>query len=121
MRNEKKPSVLEDLLLRQKPAKILISLKTSKESIYATILSRETNCTYSHTIKILNVLQSMGLVKFDKKGRIKKVTLTDDGWDIAHNLEALTKKFDQIDEKVAERERAPKREKPKTKNKKGKK
>ncbi len=120
MRDEKKPSVLEDLLLRQKPAKILISLKTSKESIYATILSRETNCTYSHTIKILNVLQRLGLVNFDKKGRIKKVTLTDDGWDIAHNLEALTKKFDQIEDKVKESEKNQKKDKPKAK-KKGKK
>ena len=116
MRDERQMSILEDLLLREKPAKILISLKTSKESIYATILSRETNCTYSHTIKILNTLQEQGLVKFDKKGRIKKVTLTDDGWDIAHNLEALTKKFDQIQEKVIESAalpRAAKKEKTK--------
>ena len=115
MIDEKKSTELEQLLLREKPAKILISLKTSKESIYATILSRETNCTYSHTIKILNVLQKQGLVNFDKKGRIKKVTLTDDGWDISHNLEALTKKFDQIEEKVREREKSQKKEKPKAK------
>jgi len=108
MINERKSSQLEDLLLREKPAKILISLKTSKESIYATILSRETNCTYSHTIKILNVLERLGLVKFDKKGRIKRVTLTDDGWDIAHNLEALTKKFEQIEEKVEEKSKVKK-------------
>ena len=115
MRIDKQPSQLENLLLREKPAKILISLKTSKESIYATILSRETNCTYSHTIKILNVLENLGLVKFDKKGRIKKVTLTDDGWDIAHNLEALTKKFDQIEEKV--KNQTTKKEKSKIKKK----
>ena len=100
MRDIKVPSLLEDLLLREKPAKILISLKTSKESIYATILSRETNCTYSHTIKILNILQDQGLVDFEKSGRIKRVKLTSDGWDIAHNLEALTKKFEQICDKA---------------------
>jgi predicted transcriptional regulator len=100
MRDEKVPSLLEDLVLREKPAKILISLKTSKESIYATILSRETNCTYSHTIKILNVLKDQGLVDFEKTGRIKKVRLTSDGWDVAHNLEALTKKFEQIGDKA---------------------
>ena len=118
MREEKKPSILEDLLLRDKPAKILISLKTSKESIYATILSRETNCTYSHTIKILNTLERMGVVKFDKKGRIKKVVLTGDGWDIAHNLEALTKKFEQIQEKIVENDKVPKKEKVEKKKKK---
>jgi len=117
MIGDKKPSVLEDLLLREKPARILLSMKTSKESVYATILSRETNCTYSHTIKILNVLEKMGLVKFDKKGRIKRVTLTHDGWDIAHNLEALTKKFDQIEDKAKQEDKPPKKEKPQKKEK----
>jgi predicted transcriptional regulator len=108
MRNGKDPGMLEDLLLRDKPAKILISLKTSKDSIYATILSRETNCTYSHTIKILNVLREQGLVQFDKIGRIKKVKLTPDGWDIAQSLESLTRKFEQIDDKTARKAEKPK-------------
>ncbi len=118
MINSDIPSMLEDLLLRDKPAKILISLKTSKDSIYATILSRETNCTYSHTIKILNVLKNQGLVEFDKVGRIKKVKLTPDGWDIAQNLETLTKKFEQITEKVRKSEKSKAAAKPKAKKKK---
>jgi predicted transcriptional regulator len=113
MSEYKSPGTLEDLILREKPARILISLKTSKESIYATILSRETKCTYSHTIKILDVLRDQGLVEFEKLGRIKKVKLTSDGWDVSHNLEALTKKFDQIGEKAKTLviERRPKRQK----------
>jgi len=91
--------VLEDLFLREKPARILLALKTAKTPVYATILSKEADCTYSHTIKILDVLQSMGLVVFDKKGRIKGVKLTDDGWDIAHNMEAVKKKLVQVEEK----------------------
>ena len=91
--------ILEDLFLREKPARILLALKTSKIPVYATILSKEADCTYSHTIKILDVLQNMGLVIFDKKGRIKGVKLTDDGWDIAHNLEAMKKKLVQIEGK----------------------
>lgn len=100
--------VLEDLFLREKPARILLALKTSKIPVYATILSKEADCTYSHTIKILNVLQNMGLVVFDKKGRIKGVKLTDDGWDIAHNLEAMKKKLIQVEgkhKKQAKREK----------------
>ncbi len=108
MRNEKAPGTLEDLLLRDKPAKILISLKTSKDSMYATILSRETNCTYSHTIKILNVLRDQGLVQFDKVGRIKKVKLTPEGWDVAQNLESLTKKLEQIGDKASRKAEKPK-------------
>ena len=98
-----KNSILEELFLREKPARILLGMKTSKESIvYATILSKEADCTYSHTIKILNVFRKLGIVQFEKKGRIKTVALTDDGWDIAHNLEAMLKKFTQIE--ASERE-----------------
>lgn len=93
----KKPGILEDLFLRDKPAKILLSLKTAKDSVYATILSKEADCTYSHTIKILGILEKLGIVKSEKSGRIRKVVLTDDGWDIAHNLEAIIKKFKQIE------------------------
>ncbi|MBN1896169.1 MAG: winged helix DNA-binding protein [Candidatus Aenigmarchaeota archaeon] len=100
MQNINAPNALEDLLLRDKPAKILISLKTSKESIYATILSRETNCTYSHTIKILDVLRDQGLVEFEKHGRIKTVKLTQDGWEVAQNLETLTKRLENVTDKV---------------------
>lgn len=92
--------ILVDMFLREKPAKILLGLKTTKGSIYATMLSKEANCTYSHTIKILNVFKELGLVEFEKTGRIKKVTLTDDGWDIAHNLEAMIKKFLHMEDTV---------------------
>jgi predicted transcriptional regulator len=94
--------VLEDLFLREKPARILLGLKTTKESIYATVLSKNSDCTYSHTVKILNLFKQLGIVKFEKTGRIKKVFLTDDGWDIAHNLEAMIKKFDLIENSLAE-------------------
>ncbi|MFH1978748.1 MAG: hypothetical protein ABIJ92_05465 [Candidatus Aenigmatarchaeota archaeon] len=102
-------NVLEDLFLREKPAKILLGLKTSKESVYATTLSKEANCTYSHTIKILDMFNKLGIVKFDKQGRIKRVTLTDDGWDIAHNLEAMIKKLTQIEENVDRSKRTKKK------------
>jgi predicted transcriptional regulator len=96
--NDAQNSILGDLFLREKPAKILLGMKISKDTpMYATILSKEADCTYSHTIKILNVFRQLGIVKFEKKGRIKTVVLTDDGWDIAHNLEAIIKKFGMIE------------------------
>lgn len=92
---------LEDLFLRQKPAKIFMGLKTSKDKpVYATILSKHADCTYSHTIKILNILKKLGLVDFQKTGRVKTVNLTDDGWDVAHNIEAIMKKFAQLQSKA---------------------
>jgi len=46
------------------------------------------------------MLRKLGIVKFEKKGRIKNVALTDDGWDIAHNLEAMIKKFKHIENSI---------------------
>ncbi len=108
---------LEEQFLREKPARILLGMKTSKDStVYATLLSKEADCTYSHTIKILNTFRKYGIVRFEKKGRIKTVMLTDDGWDIAHNLEAMLKKFRQIES--AERDETPKNQKNRKSNKK---
>ena len=103
--------ILEDLFLREKPAKILLGMKTSKDSVYATILSKEADCTYSHTIKILNLFKNLGIVKFEKTGRIKRVILTDDGWDIAHNLEAMIKKFVMIEDSTEKNEKKERKNK----------
>jgi predicted transcriptional regulator len=106
---EKETESLYNLFLRDKPAKILLALKSAKTPVYATILSKESNCTYSHTVKILNTLESLGIVKLEKKGRIKGVQLTSDGWDIAHNLEAMSKKFAQIEENLKKQKQEAKK------------
>ena len=107
-------TLLDELFLREKPAKIFLGLKTRKEeAIYATILSKEADCTYSHTIKILNTLKKLGLVDFEKTGRIKKVKLTDDGWDVAHNLEAIMKKFQQLEDNMEKQKKKIGKEEPK--------
>jgi len=93
--------MVEDLFLREKPSKILMGLKGAKGSVYATLLSKDADCTYSHTIKILNMFKKLGIVEFEKKGRIKRVILTDNGWDIAHNLEAMTKKLTQLEDSLS--------------------
>jgi len=109
---EREISILQDIFLREKPARILMGLKTAKESVYATILSKEADCTYSHTIKILNLFKKLGIVRFEKKGRIKRVMLTDDGWDIAHNLEAMIKKFTHIETRPPKEEEEKEEKKP---------
>ncbi|VVB54936.1 Uncharacterised protein [uncultured archaeon] len=80
---------LAGLLLHQKPAKMLLALKSTTK--YATQLAKESDCTYTHTLKILDEFQKYGLVQFNKEGRIKEVTLTDRGVDIAHELEGLVR------------------------------
>ena len=89
------------MFLREMPAKIFMDLRSSKKPIYVTPLAKDTNCTYSHVIKILGVFDAFGLVKFQKTGRIKTVSLTKDGEEIADTVGVLTKKLVQIEESVA--------------------
>lgn len=87
------------LFLRPKPVKILISLKNGPK--YATILSKEVDCTYSHTVKLLDQFKGFGLVDFEKKGRIKIVKLTEEGQDLAHSVEITLMKLTKLKEKIS--------------------
>jgi DNA-binding transcriptional ArsR family regulator len=89
-----KSTGLVGLLLHEKPAGILLSLKDS-DGKYASILSKENDCTYTHTLKILNQLEENGIVEFKKEGRIKFVKLTGLGEDVAHELEGLVRHLEK--------------------------
>ena len=98
MKNNQK-NIFETLFLHPKPVKMLTSLK--KEDIqYATQVSKVVDCTYSHTVKVLDMFKRMGLVVFEKKGRIKLVRLTDEGQEIAHDFEGIRRKFLKMGQKV---------------------
>jgi len=92
--NEKK-NIIEKIFLHSKPVQMLISLKNER-SKYTTQVSKEVDCTYSHTVKILNMFKKLGLVSFSKKGRIKNVKLTEEGEEIAHEFEGISKKLARI-------------------------
>lgn len=91
---------LVKLFLRTKPVKILTTLKNGPK--YATIVSKEVDCTYSHTVKLLDIFKDLGLVNFDKRGRIKMISLTEDGEDLAHAIEGILMKLTRIKEKIEE-------------------
>jgi len=82
------------LFLRPKPVMLLTGLR--EEPKYATILSKEIDCTYSHTVKLLNSFKKMGLVDFEKRGRIKIVKLTATGAELAHAMEGVLMRLNKI-------------------------
>lgn len=89
---------LEKVFLHTKPAKILVGLKRGKKPKYASILSKEADCTYSHTVKILNTLEEHSLIEFEKKGRRKIINLTESGEDMAYDMENLLRKMERAEE-----------------------
>ncbi len=78
-----------DVFFRKKPALMLIALKKSSRARYGSLLAKEVDCTYSHAVKILQGLQKIGLVEFEKKGRIKIIKLTRRGLEIANHMERV--------------------------------
>ncbi|MBW6462273.1 MAG: MarR family winged helix-turn-helix transcriptional regulator [DPANN group archaeon] len=71
-----------------KPVQILIALQSNSEN-YASTVAKIVDCTYSHTMKILEAFHNEGIVSFDKKGRVKFVSLTEKGKNIAKDFEKI--------------------------------
>lgn len=94
--NNMDESELIRLFLRMKPVDIITVLKRGPR--YATQISKEVDCTYSHTVKLLDEFRDLGLVVFKKQGRIKIIELTEDGEDLSHAIEGVLMKLSRIRE-----------------------
>jgi len=75
-----------DIFFRRKPALMMIALRKLNRVRYGSVLAKEVDCTYSHAVKILQTLEELGLVTFEKKGRIKLIKLTKKGIDVADSI-----------------------------------
>ena len=75
-----------NVFFREKPAMMLVELKNAKSEVYASSLAKSVDCTYSHVVKILQEMEKAGLINFEKQGRLKLLTLTKTGSEVAdHN------------------------------------
>ncbi len=90
---------LDDIFLHVKPAKIMVGLVRGHDTKYASVLSKEADCTYSHTVKILDQFKEHGLIEFRKEGRKKLIELTDEGEEVAEHMADL---MDALDENSTE-------------------
>ena len=84
-----KPKDNFDVFFRRKPALMLVALKKLTRARYGSILAKEVDCTYSHAVKILQMLEKLDLVTFEKKGRIKLIKLTKRGEEVATSIENI--------------------------------
>jgi predicted transcriptional regulator len=79
-----------NVFFREKPASMLIEMRrNSKKEIYASNLAKSVDCTYSHVVKILQQMQKAGLVNFDKQGRLKLLSLTKKGEEVANSIDKI--------------------------------
>ncbi|MBI2102284.1 winged helix DNA-binding protein [Candidatus Woesearchaeota archaeon] len=87
--NKNKKKVIFDVFFREKPAMMLVELKNANNSVYASVLAKQIDCTYSHVVKILQEMQKADLINFKKEGRLKLLELTKKGQEIASNIESI--------------------------------
>ncbi len=79
-------NIIFNVFFREKPALMLVGLKNAKGEMYASSLAKQIDCTYSHVVKILQQMEKHELINFDKQGRLKLLTLTKKGEDVADNI-----------------------------------
>ncbi len=80
---------VSNLFLREKPIALLLCLLNTTKTQYPSLLAKESKCTYSHTVHLLQKMEKANLINFQKKGRLKLVGLTNKG-------EAVSELFRQI-------------------------
>ena len=78
-----------NVFFREKPAMMLVELKNAKSEVYASSLAKCVDCTYSHVVKILQEMEKSKLVSFEKQGRIKTISLTENGNRVAEHIEKI--------------------------------
>lgn len=78
-----------NVFFREKPAMMLVNLKNAKSTVYASSLAKKIDCTYSHVVKILQEMEKSGLINFEKQGRLKLLTLTKKGSEVAEHIDGI--------------------------------
>ncbi len=78
-----------NIFFREKPAMMLVQLLNSDVDVYASSLAKRIDCTYSHVMKILQEMEKSNLVNFEKTGRLKLLTLTKKGQEIAQSIDKI--------------------------------
>ncbi len=78
-----------NVFFREKPAMMLIELLNAKNEVYASSLAKHIDCTYSHVVKILQQMEKSGLVDFNKQGRLKLLSLTKKGEEVASAIDKV--------------------------------
>ncbi|MFW5991034.1 MAG: winged helix DNA-binding protein [Nanoarchaeota archaeon] len=78
-----------NVFFREKPTMMLLGLYNAKGEVYASSLAKQIDCTYSHVVKILQQMEKSDLVRFNKTGRLKLLSLTKKGEEVAANIDKV--------------------------------
>lgn len=74
------------ILLKDKQAMILVSLREGKQPWHISSLSKACNTTYVHTSNFIKKCEMMGIVQNERHGKTKEIKLTEKGTKLAEML-----------------------------------
>ncbi|MFA6530743.1 MAG: hypothetical protein WCT31_03355 [Candidatus Micrarchaeia archaeon] len=80
--------------LREKPARVITTLRNTEVQWHLSKIARETGTTYVYITKFISDLSRRGLVTIASKGKLRIAKLTDRGMEIANMIEELRKKLE---------------------------
>lgn len=79
-----------ELFMREKPCKLILALKNNREwQRYSALIAKQTDCTYSHLVKLRQRYEKEGFLTIKTHGRISYISLTKKGMQLALLLEQV--------------------------------
>jgi len=106
---------MKSILLKPKPAAIVLCLKDAGQLWYPSKLARASGTSYVHTVNFLSELVRLGAASCERKGRRNLYKLTEKGACLALSLDDLAKRCEaaEADAKAAQAAMQKEKEKPK--------
>jgi DNA-binding MarR family transcriptional regulator len=83
------------IFLREAPMKLLLTLENGP--LTQRQIWKKTGLTYSHVIKLVDIFVDLGIAEKSEKGRVRVVSLTERGEEIAKLFRKAKDFFEKID------------------------
>ncbi len=80
---------MNQLLIKEKQASILIALKESQQEWYISTIAKKTQTTYVHVHRFISECEKLGILSIEKHGKLKIVKLTEKGDKVADSLKNI--------------------------------
>lgn len=87
---------IKNLLVKEKPFKALLAIHRQDEP-YSKAVSRQTNSDYQHVSDLVNKFEGLDIVTKKKNGVKNILQLTENGQELAQELERLDRVFKEVD------------------------
>lgn len=113
MAEQKEPKRPETIILKDKQARIIMSLRVPGQDWYLSSLAKATDTTYVHACRFIGMCELLGITTSEHHGKIKVIRLTDKGMQIAELIASIYGMMGTPQQKAAE----PQNEKAKEKEK----